>query len=275
MPVFLESIKRQYGRYRKVEIQTRSAALAFHTLLSVVPLIGLIFWYIKSIGLSKHWFNMLRLYLLSQLNFSEDSLLLKQFDRITAPVQGHSWGWVGIFLVTYTVWNLIDKFGRSVDSILDTAPDQHHIVKRGLFKLNLRRLLVMLALPVALLLSLAVTQWIQRDSWFHYLTKIDTVGPYIALPIAWTVDIVAISLIYYFIPRSAVPWKEALKAALVVGPTSEIIKMIFGIYSKHALALHRIYGIFVVVPLFVLWVQLAWMIVLCGAFMIRFDPVRS
>ena len=133
-------MKVHYLRYRKAEIQTRSAALAYHTLLAFIPVIGLIFWYLRSIGVSKRWFLLIRNFLYSQMNVG-DSVLIQYFDRLTNPVGGPGWGWVGLAVLFYTAWNLMDKFGRSLDYILDTAPDQSHIVKRGFIRHGVRRLI--------------------------------------------------------------------------------------------------------------------------------------
>jgi membrane protein len=262
--------KYYYVRYKTAEIQTKSAALAFHTILIIVPVIGIVFWYLKVIGISGNWFNLIRLYLLTQINLAYDSNVIRQFDRMTATVRGNSWGFIGIAIFIYTFWNLLDKFGKSLDVILDTSREQHNIVKRSFLELVAWRTMAMLGLPIALAVSLMVTNWIKKDSWLRYLIHLKTVGPFFALPLAWGVDIVVLFLIYCFIPRSSVPWRQAFKVAVFVGPLSEIMRYIFGYYSKHAIIINKIYGIFVAIPLFILWVQLTWMIILMGALAIRF-----
>jgi membrane protein len=265
-------VKDIYRRWREAEIQTMSAVLAYHTLLAIIPTIGLAFLYLKKIGISRNWYELTRTFLLSQLDVSSDSTLIHYFDNITSTTHRASWSWLGLLILFYTSWNLINKFGQSLDKILHTAPDQSHIITVGLIKLNAKRLLVMVLLPLALMLSLVVTQWIRKDSWMHFLIAIETVGPFVALPIAWGVDIVAFFLVYHFIPRSHIPYRQAFKAALIAGPLSEITKLIFGAYSKHMVVIHKIYGIFAAIPLFILWVQIAWMIILGSALFVRFSP---
>lgn len=267
----LNTLRSYFQRYKKSEIQGRSAALAFHTLLAIVPVIGLIFWYLKHLGVSRNWFNLIRVYLLSQLNVNSDSRVIVYFDRLTQPVQGHSWGWIGLILIFYTSWNLMNKLGESLDRILDTSPNQHFIEKRGWIKLHIRRMIALIVLPSGLMTSLLVAQWIKKDSWFRYLLGTKTVGPLAALPIAWGVDIVALFLIYYFIPRSRIPPRQAFKAALFAGPVSEIVKDLIGRYSHYLVALNHLYGIFIVIPLFILWMQIAWMIILVGTLLIHFS----
>ncbi len=260
-----------YHRFRKSDIQSQSAALAFHTLLSIVPAIALIFWYLKHIGISQQWFNLTRNYLLSQLSASQDSMLIQHFDSLAAVTRSNSWGWVGLWIVFYTTWNLIRKFGASLDSILETSPEQDYILRRSFWKLLARRFLVIVILPVGLMISLVITHWIRKDSWLKFLFNIDMVGTYFALPIAWAVNIFAFFLIYHFVPKTHVSLKQALKAAIFAGLASELVKFLIGYLSARMVMMHRIYGIFVVIPLFMLWIQLAWMIILIGGLLIRFS----
>lgn len=268
-PNIIFKLKRLFLRIRESNIETRAASLAFHTLLAIVPIAGLIFWYLKSIGVSTSWIHLIHDFLLAQLNLESANRVISLFDRLTTPKGGQSWGWIGLAFIFYTTFNLIRLFGQSLDHILHTHPERTEFARHGFFYLFFRRLGVMLLLPVALMLSLVATQWIKEDSWFRFLLNLETVGPFITLPLAWIVDIVVFFLIYYLIPRSHVPAGQALKAALVVGPLSEIVKNMFGTMSQSLVGLHRIYGVFVVIPLFILWVQIAWMVILSGAFLMK------
>jgi membrane protein len=267
---FLPQIKRAFGRFNRSEIPVRAAALAYHTLLGIVPIVGLIFWYLHRIRLTDHWLAALKDFMTSQLNVSSSAVFLQYFDRLTLSVQGESWGWIGLGLLLYTAWNLVAKFGEAVDIILSTSLTKPGI-KIGGLKLAFRRVSVMLALPVALTISLALSNWIRSGSLLHTLLRLKTVGPAFALPFAWSTTITAIFLVYYLIPSHPVRWKEALKAALIVGPASEIIRLLFGIYNQHAVSTYKIYGVLAVIPLFILWIQLSWMVLLSGTMLMRFS----
>ncbi len=243
-------------------------------MLAIVPLLGLFFWYLHGIGVTERWLELSKQYILGNLNVSSSASFLHQFDVLTSQIEGSSWGWIGLLVLLYTVASLIVRFGQSLDMILGTAieiPTTHW----NMFKLTLRRLVVMLGLPIALTLSLVVSQWIRRDSWLRYVFDLGTVGSYFALLIPLTVDVMVFFLVYHFIPRNPVPWKEALRAAVVVGPVSEIVRFLFGLYNSYAVNVHKIYGVLSVIPMFILWLQIAWMVILSGALLIRFRAVRT
>ena len=251
-------------RFNEAQVSLRAAALAYHTLLGIVPIVGLVFWYLNAIGVTDLWISLLRGFLLDQLNIDSGEPFVAHFDRLTAHVRGRSWGIIGAVLLVYTAWNLISKFGDSLDAILAASG---HTTEKNIpsWRLALRRLIVMVALPVATTMSLVMTNWIRKESWFRSVLSIKTVGPYAALPIAWTAGITASFLIYSYIPRYRVRWYRALRVAFFVAPTGELIRFLFGRFNVYAVSTQKIYGVFAVVPMFIFWVQLSWMVLLVGA----------
>jgi len=268
---WLESARNIGRRFGEAEVLVRSQALAYHTLLAIVPTVGLFFWYLSSIGVTEHWLQLSKEFIVHQLNVSSSAAFVENFERLTSTVQGNSWGWVGLVFLFYTVANVIVEFGKSLDVILGTARHQPE-TNWSFLRITLRRLIVMLGLPIALTLSLVVSQWVRQDSWLHHIFDLRAVGSYFALLIPLAVNVMVFTLIYHLIPRNPVPWREAAKAAVVVAPISDLTRYIFGLYNNYAVSVHKIYGVLAVIPMFILWVQLAWLVILCGALLIRFKP---
>jgi membrane protein len=271
MPTLLRRLTTYADRFKRAEIPTRAAALAYHTLLAIVPLVGLFFWYLTSIGVTEKYLNLSKTYIMAQLNVSSSLQFEEAFQRLTSQVGGKTWGYIGLVLLLYTVTNLIVKFADALDTILGTAkhkPDTHFTMMRLAF----RRLVVMLGLPIALTLSLIVSEWVKSGSLLRFVFDLRTVGSYFALVIPVTADIITFFFVYHFIPRNPVPWREALKAAVVVGPISEFVRFGFSLYNSYSVSVHKIYGVLAIIPLFILWVQIAWMVILSGALLIRFKP---
>ncbi len=270
----LDSLTKKIARFEQAEIPVRAAALAYHTILAIVPLLGLFFWYLKHLGVTDRWLQLSKTYIVAQLNVASSSQFNLFFEKLTHNVQGSGWGWIGLLLFIYTSTNLIVRFGQSLDRILGTAegpPDTHWSV----LKLAFRRLVVMLGLPIAVTLSLGITQWMRKDSWLHFIFDLKTVGPLIAYAIPVAVDILVLFFVYHFIPKKPVPWREALRAAVIVAPVAEAVHFCFSLYNNYAVNVHRLYGVLAVIPLFILWVQITWMIVLSGALFIKFRKSKT
>lgn len=265
------SLKKSWLRFEASEVLLRSAALAYHTLLGIIPLMGLGFWYLKKIGVADRWILLTRTYIFERFNVASSDVFLKQFDRLTQKVQGEGWGWIGLIILLYTCWSLLGKFSSSLDAVL-AQPSSSSVSVFLPLRVWIRRLVAMLGLPIALMVSLVVSQWIRQDSWAHRIFEIPHLGRFIGMPIAWTSVVVSVFFVYYFIPRQKISMKRALKVALWVAPILEGLRATLGLYAHYAVSMHRIYGFLSVIPLFMLWIQLSWAVLLGGASWLRPHP---
>ncbi|MFW5982719.1 MAG: YhjD/YihY/BrkB family envelope integrity protein [Candidatus Brocadiia bacterium] len=70
--------------------------------------------------------------------------------------------------------------------------------------------------------------------------------------------------VYKFIPHTSVHFRAASWGAFVGAVLIQIARPAFGIYVSHAVQYERIYGSLSVVPFFLLWLWLLWILVLFG-----------
>ena len=258
------SLRKAWTKYLEYEIALVSAALAFHTLLAVVPVLGLGFWYLQRLGITKKWIVMTRQYVLDHLNVSSSAAFLKHFDEISLKVQGIGWGWGGLLVLLYTSVSLLAKFGRGLDSVMNVPSElKGDWIQKS--KIWLRRACGLMGLPLALTISVVISQWIKEDSWFNQVLEIKHLGSVLALPLSWATTVTSVFFVYYFIPSQRVGVKAALHVALLTGPTLELLRILVGVYARSAFAGQKIYGVFAVIPVFILWVQLSWAVLLSGA----------
>jgi membrane protein len=70
---------------------------------------------------------------------------------------------------------------------------------------------------------------------------------------------------YRYVPHRPVYWKSALIAAFFTTCTWIIAKLGYGIYVRHFVGYGKIYGSLAAIPIFLVWVYLAWLVILMGA----------
>ena len=75
----------------------------------------------------------------------------------------------------------------------------------------------------------------------------------------------AFSLLYRFVPNREVAGRDALVGGIVAGLCFEAMKSGFGFYVTHFPSDKMVYGAFALVPIFLFWIYLSWLIVLGGA----------
>ncbi len=83
----------------------------------------------------------------------------------------------------------------------------------------------------------------------------------LSLTIFW----IALFVTYITIPATRVAWKPAMIGALVSAVLLQIGKGTFGLYLANAFGVKPLYGSLGLVPLFMFWVYLMWLVILFGA----------
>ena len=87
--------------------------------------------------------------------------------------------------------------------------------------------------------------------------------------ITWTlfgaVAVFTFSAMYKFIPNSYVQYSNALRAAAFSGIAFTIMQYLYLETQVFVTRLNGIYGAFAAVPLFMVWINIGWFIILIGA----------
>jgi len=76
---------------------------------------------------------------------------------------------------------------------------------------------------------------------------------------------VAYTLIYLLVPNRKVHFRHALVGGIVAGILFEAMQRVFALYIENFATYRLVYGTFSAVPIFLIWLYLAWVIVLFGA----------
>jgi membrane protein len=72
------------------------------------------------------------------------------------------------------------------------------------------------------------------------------------------------SLIYFVLPNTEVKYRNALKAGVVAGIGFSLFQVIYVWVQGNLSAYNAIYGTFAAIPLFLMWLQISWQILLFG-----------
>lgn len=75
----------------------------------------------------------------------------------------------------------------------------------------------------------------------------------------------AFTLIYALIPNCAVRWRDALSGAVAAAALVEALKIGFAVYIAYFSTYRVVYGALAAIPIFLLWMYVAWAAVLFGA----------
>ncbi len=234
---------------------TKATALTFYTLFSIVPIMALAFALAKGFGFDKT--------LQKQLmdNYGEYSDVLDKVfiyaDSLLATAKGGIIAGFGVVLLLWSVMKLLVNIENSFNEIWE--------IKRGrswLRKLT-DYLTIMIISPLFLVISGSLTVAIQTKlGGIVYLGFLTT---FLLKVLAWTLIAGIFTFLYMVLPNTRVQFKSAAVAAIISTILFELLQWAYIRFQIGANSMNAIYGGFAALPLFLIWVQYSWYIVLFGA----------
>lgn len=240
----------------------KSSALTYYTLFSIVPVAALLFALAKGFGQDAK----LELYL--RENFSEYEQILNQVftyaHNLLANTNGGLMAAVGILLLFWTVMKLLGSIEDSFNEIWEIKKGRTFIRKFTDY------LSIMLLAPVLIVLSGGITVIIKSQVSYaveniHVLQQLGSVVQVVLRLLSMLLMSALFVFIYMVLPNTRVNFKSAFWAGLIAGCLFELAEWAYLSFQIGAVRYNAIYGSFAALPLFLIWVQYSWFIVLFGA----------
>ena len=165
-------------------------------------------------------------------------------------------GWVGLAVVIYSAIGLMVTIEKSFN-IIYRAPEGRSWSKR----LTIYWTVLTLG-PGAIIVAMYVGNWLdgfftQQGGWWSIFRAAPVIWNYLAL---WMVTFA----IYKLIPNTNVTYRPALFGALLAAVLLELGKRTLGLYFAKAVTFGQLYGSLGLIPVFMFWVYVMWLIVLFG-----------
>ena len=250
-------LRRLFRRLTGVGLFRSAASLAFTTLLGLVPLFTVAFTYVARFPMFDRWQEALESLLVRSFLPGSGSVVrhyLAQFTEKSSQLNR-----VGTFFVLVTAVLLVVQIDQEINLIWGARG-----VRRSLGRRLLIYALGFTAGPALIGASVYYINWIIEHS--IVVTSLGAEAlTVLSEPVALLVDTVGFTLLYVLVPAARVPLKVALIGGLLAAVAFEIAKYGFRFYITNFPTYQLVYGSLAVLPLFLLWIYLSWIIVLVGA----------
>lgn len=232
----------------------KATALTFYTLFSIVPIVALIFAIGKGFGFDQTLKQqMLR-------DYNEYSTILNNvFVYADSLLQTTSGGIIAGFGTVLLLWSIISLLMNIENSFNDIWEIQ---TGRTWYRKITDYLTIMLVSPIFLILSGSLTVMIQSNADTFLFSGATAI---VLKLIAFLMLAGVFTFIYMVLPNTRVSFKSAFSAALIATVLFEILEWAYITFQIGASNYNKIYGSFAALPLFLIWVQYSWYIVLFGA----------
>ncbi|WP_305907788.1 YihY/virulence factor BrkB family protein [Methylomarinum sp. Ch1-1] len=239
----------------------RASALTLYTLLSIVPVIAMLFGIAKGFGFEK----MLRDRLLEQTP-EQDALMIQLIEfaeNMLANTKGGVVAGIGVVLLLWTVIKVIGNIEESFNHIWKIALNRSWARKVSDY------LSIMLLAPVLLIASGSITVFVKTQvTWLMEVMHLPewaarlvlyglSFSPFLIMAILF-------SIVFMFMPNRQVELKAAAIAGIVTGVLYQWVQWAYLSLQLGASSYNAIYGSFAALPLFLIWLQLGWFVVLLG-----------
>ncbi|WP_319406080.1 YihY/virulence factor BrkB family protein [uncultured Desulfosarcina sp.] len=239
----------------------RASALTFFTLLSLVPVAAMAFGIAKGFGFERR----LQQELLD--NFSAQQEVVQQVigfaQNMLNNTKGGMIAGIGVIVLFWAVIKVLSNIESSFNHIWGVRS------RKFIRKLS-DYLTIMLVCPVLVIMSGSLTVFItsQVTAISGRFELLQMVGPviYVGLKLLpYTLIWILFTLIYMIMPNTRVRFDGALLAGVIAGSAYQAVQAAYIHFQIIVSKYNAIYGSFAALPLFLLWLQISWFIVLIGA----------
>jgi membrane protein len=243
-------------------VALRASALTFYSLLSVVPVAAMVFGIAKGFGFE----NALQKLLMDSLEGQQEIVgrIVDFAHALLENVKGGFIAGLGLLILFYTIIKILSNIEKALNDIWGIKKP------RSLSRKITDYLSVMLIGPVLFFMSSTLTVFIsssvQRMVEETSVLKVVSPGisfllqflPYISL---WFL----FSFVYVFIPNTKIQWSSGILGGIIAGSLYHIFQFFYITLQIGVAKYNAVYGGFAALPLFFIWMQTGWLIVLFGA----------
>ncbi|MCA9398486.1 MAG: YihY/virulence factor BrkB family protein, partial [Candidatus Omnitrophica bacterium] len=240
----------------------RASALTFFSLLSVVPIVAMAFGIAKGFGFEKR----LETELLEKMPGQEEvaAQIIGFAQSFLQNTQGGVIAGIGVAVLFWTVIKVLGQIESAFNDVWGIRKSRSFGRKFSDY------LSIMLICPILLIMSSSLTVMVtsQVTLIMEKITILGPVAPFILkllklLPYAvlWIV----FTFIYIFMPNTEVKFRSGLLAGIIAGTIYQLVQWVYITFQIGASKYGAIYGSFAALPLFLIWLQVSWLVVLFGA----------
>jgi membrane protein len=242
------------------QLNLEATALVYRTLLSIVPMLAVTFSVLKAFG-AQYRIEPLLVQVLSPLGPAASEIATRIVDFVS-NLGVSVLGAVGLIGLFYTVVSVIEKIEDALNQIW------HVRRSRPLMRKFTDYLSILLVGPVLVFAALGIiasaqSNWLVQRVFALTPFKPETVAvvwqvvPFVLLVAAFT-------LLYRFLPYARVAPGAALVGGVTAATLWHLAGLAFSALVASSTSYSAIYSSFAVLVLFLLWLQVAWLVVLVG-----------
>ena len=243
-------------RFRDDRCLLHASALTYTSLLSIVPLLALMFDVLKGLGAQRG----LESILLSRLALPEATV-----DRLISYIENTNFGTLGTIGALGLLTTVISVLGAIESSFNHIWRVRH---PRSWWRMATDYLSAVLVTPFLLLAADGITSFVQQHEMMQKLLADDTIGPIAGrlLRLApYVINVGLLASLFAIMPNRRPHPRSLLVGALVGGVVWQLLQSSYVALQFGVARYNAIYGALAQLPVTLVWIYVSWVVVLAAA----------
>ncbi len=242
---------------KKQLIFLRASALAYNTILAIVPLLAVAFSVLKGFGIPGH----IESILVNLLAAGQQEVTNRIIEYIS-NTNFKALGALGSGFLIITVINMLGTVEKTFNYLWGITRSRSLVRKISDYISVLVISPILLVVSLTLIASLSsntvVMKLSQYEIFNNFFVLFNSVIPLVGIWIAFT-------SIYILMPNTQVKFFPGVAAGIFSGTLWEIAFRLYAELNIGVAKYNAIYGTFAVFPIFLIWLYISWLILLIGA----------
>lgn len=256
--IVIKILKALWQDFTAKRVINAASQLTYSTILATVPIAAVVFAIARGFGYSKYIETWFRGALTNQPQ-AADTIIHFVNSYLVHTKSGVVFG-IGLVFMLWTVLMLT----HSIEQVFN---DIWNVRKQRKFVRSITDYLaIFLLLPILIIVTSGVTLWMTTIS--KIVNEMFVIGPLVKLcidAIPFVILTCVIGALYTFLPNTKVKFKSVILPSILASVSMELLQYFYVHSQIWVSSYNAIYGSFAALPLFMLWVQISWTIILIGA----------
>jgi len=248
--------------FNRDKCQLRAAALTFYSILSLIPILAMVFGIAKGFGFEQKLELLLQEKIASRDMVAQEGVdwIISKAKLLLESTRGSLIAGVGLVVLMWAATRVLRHIEAALNDIWEIKNSRPWI--RNFTDL----LSIMVVAPILFILAQSTTVFITAiiqdlSKGMKLLGHLFLLIKLVPFGLIWLL----FTMIYVVVPNTKVNFKSALVAGVIVGTIFQLSQWIFFKSQMGISKYNAIYGSFAFLPLLLIWIQTAWLILLLGA----------
>ena len=241
------------------KIAYQVTALAYRSMMSVVPAIAIGFYLTDGLGLRDKFVQII------QANLGDERIvetLMKAADNIVSTAESGLFGFISMFTFVWIVISLMITVRSVFNNVWKVERDPNFFKMIGV----VIGITILAPFVVIIFFSGSVVYSHVLDLLFpQKLFFSDHLKTFVSWLMFTGIIVLILDTMYKYIPGTRVHQKHALKAALISGIVFAGVQFLYLETQVMVAKQSAVYGVLAALPLFMIWLNIGWTIILYGA----------